>query len=186
MMLGGRVIFKKWGWGTAALVTPITILITGIAFFSLTLFPAFFAPITAKLGTTPLMLAVMIGAAQVGVMCLKPNSNTVFLTYFHTVFLTYFLKPNSNCVFYRTHRTSSPREPSTRSSTPARRWPTSPSTQVGVCVYVHMTYKTQLKYCLFDFYFHTTYVSFMSFMSFMSFILCIQQSPRPKERPPLM
>ena len=36
----------------------------GAAFFSLTLFPAFFVPITAKLGTTPLMLAVLIGAAQ--------------------------------------------------------------------------------------------------------------------------
>lgn len=33
-------------------------------FFSLNLFPAFFAPITAKIGTTPLMLAVMVGAAQ--------------------------------------------------------------------------------------------------------------------------
>ncbi|KAJ1422231.1 putative ATP/ADP translocase [Ochromonadaceae sp. CCMP2298] len=64
MMLGGRVIFKRFGWGTAALITPITLLTTGIAFFSLTLFPAFFAPITAQLGTTPLMLAVMIGAAQ--------------------------------------------------------------------------------------------------------------------------
>jgi hypothetical protein len=37
---------------------------SGAAFFSLTLFPAFFAPITAKIGTTPLMLAVLIGAAQ--------------------------------------------------------------------------------------------------------------------------
>ena len=36
----------------------------GAAFFSLTLFPNFFVPITAKLGTTPLMLAVLIGAAQ--------------------------------------------------------------------------------------------------------------------------
>jgi len=64
MMLAGRVVFKQFGWGVAALITPITLLTTGIAFFSLTLFPAFFAPITAKLGTTPLMLAVMIGAIQ--------------------------------------------------------------------------------------------------------------------------
>lgn len=65
MMLGGRVIFKKFGWGVAALITPVTLLTTGAAFFSLTLFPQFFAPITAQLGTTPLMLAVMIGAIQV-------------------------------------------------------------------------------------------------------------------------
>lgn len=64
MMLGGRVIFKKWGWGVAALITPVTLLTTGIAFFSLTLFPQLFVGITAKLGTTPLMLAVMIGAIQ--------------------------------------------------------------------------------------------------------------------------
>jgi len=64
MMLAGRIVFKQFGWGVAALITPITLLTTGIAFFSLTLFPAFFAPITAKLGTTPLMLAVMIGAIQ--------------------------------------------------------------------------------------------------------------------------
>jgi AAA family ATP:ADP antiporter len=64
MMVAGRFIFSKWGWGTAALITPITLLTTGIGFFSLTLFPAFFAPITEKLGTTPLMLAVIIGAVQ--------------------------------------------------------------------------------------------------------------------------
>jgi AAA family ATP:ADP antiporter len=46
--IAGRVIFKRFGWGVAALITPITLLTTGIAFFSLTLFPAFFAPITAK------------------------------------------------------------------------------------------------------------------------------------------
>ena len=64
MMLAGRFIFKKFGWRTAALITPVTILTTGIAFFSLIMFPAVFAPITAKLGTTPLMMAVMIGAIQ--------------------------------------------------------------------------------------------------------------------------
>lgn len=64
MMLGGRTIFNKFGWRTAAMIPPITLLTTGAAFFSLILCPAFFAPITAKLGTTPLMLAVLIGAAQ--------------------------------------------------------------------------------------------------------------------------
>jgi AAA family ATP:ADP antiporter len=50
MMLGGRVIFKRFGWGAAAAITPITLLTTGVAFFSLILFPAVFAPLTAKLG----------------------------------------------------------------------------------------------------------------------------------------
>lgn len=42
------MIFKRFGWGVAALITPITLLTTGIAFFSLTMFPAFFAPVTAR------------------------------------------------------------------------------------------------------------------------------------------
>jgi AAA family ATP:ADP antiporter len=64
LMLAGRYIFDKFGWGVAALITPVTLLTTGAIFFSLTLFPGFFAPIAAQLGTTPLMLAVLVGAAQ--------------------------------------------------------------------------------------------------------------------------
>lgn len=64
MMVMGRFIFSKFGWGTAALITPITLLTTGIGFFSLTLFPAAFAPLTERFGMTPLMLAVFIGAVQ--------------------------------------------------------------------------------------------------------------------------
>lgn len=64
LMLAGRFIFDKFGWGVAALVTPVTLFVTGVAFFSLILFPGFFAPVAAALGTSPLMLAVLIGAAQ--------------------------------------------------------------------------------------------------------------------------
>lgn len=38
MMLLGRTIFQKFGWGVAALITPITLLITGVMFFSLIIF----------------------------------------------------------------------------------------------------------------------------------------------------
>lgn len=64
MMLIGRTIFQKFGWRKAALVTPTMIGVTGAAFFSLTLFAPAFAPIAASLGTTPLMLGVLVGAAQ--------------------------------------------------------------------------------------------------------------------------
>lgn len=64
MMLLGRKIFQKFGWGFAAKVTPAMIGITGMGFYALTLFAPFFAPIAASLGTTPLMLAVLVGAAQ--------------------------------------------------------------------------------------------------------------------------
>jgi len=45
LMLLGRVIFNRFGWGVAALITPITLLTTGIAFFSLSLFPGAFTPV---------------------------------------------------------------------------------------------------------------------------------------------
>lgn len=64
MMFFGKFVLEKFGWGVASLVTPVTLLVTGAGFFSLSLFPKFFAPIAASLGTTPLLLAVFIGAAQ--------------------------------------------------------------------------------------------------------------------------
>jgi AAA family ATP:ADP antiporter len=44
MMLAGRVIFKRFGWRTAALITPVTILSTGIAFFFIDYVPCSFCP----------------------------------------------------------------------------------------------------------------------------------------------
>jgi len=64
MMLLGRTIFSKFGWRVAALITPINLGVTGLSFFALSIFSDFFAPITATLGTTPLMLAVVVGAVQ--------------------------------------------------------------------------------------------------------------------------
>merc|ERR1712151_572910 len=64
MMLVSRFIFRKFGWGTAALITPIMLFVTGIAFFSLVLFSDALTPSIAALGMTPLMAAVLVGAAQ--------------------------------------------------------------------------------------------------------------------------
>lgn len=64
MMLLGRTIFARFGWRVAALVTPINLGVTGLCFFALSVFSDFFAPMTAALGTTPLMLAVIVGAMQ--------------------------------------------------------------------------------------------------------------------------
>merc|ERR1711953_596941 len=64
MMILGRWILNRFGWGVGALVTPMMLGATGIAFFSLILFKDFFAPITAAVGLTPLMMAVFVGAAQ--------------------------------------------------------------------------------------------------------------------------
>ncbi|GBG75503.1 hypothetical protein CBR_g20134 [Chara braunii] len=64
MMLLSRVIFRKYGWGTAALITPTVLLITGVAFFSLVLFSGPLTPALAAVGLTPLLAAVYVGAAQ--------------------------------------------------------------------------------------------------------------------------
>lgn len=64
MMIIGRFIFRRFGWGAAAYITPIVLGVTGVGFFSLILFSETVSPFIAALGTTPLIAAVIIGAAQ--------------------------------------------------------------------------------------------------------------------------
>ncbi|CAN4086758.1 unnamed protein product [Withania somnifera] len=64
MMLLSQWIFEKYGWGTAAKITPTVLLLTGVGFFSLILFGDPFAPALAKFGMTPLLAAVYVGAMQ--------------------------------------------------------------------------------------------------------------------------
>ncbi len=63
LFVGGNVIRRK-GWGFAAALTPIVLLITGILFFALILFKGNLSGFIAMLGTTPLTLAVIVGMAQ--------------------------------------------------------------------------------------------------------------------------
>lgn len=63
LFVGGNVI-RRMGWGVAALITPIVLLLTGTAFFSFVLFRDNFSPSIQLFGCTPLMLAVLFGAAQ--------------------------------------------------------------------------------------------------------------------------
>ena len=63
-MFFGRFVFRKWGWGPAAMITPSVLLATGAAFFALILAGDMFVAPLAALGTTPLMLAVLVGALQ--------------------------------------------------------------------------------------------------------------------------
>jgi AAA family ATP:ADP antiporter len=82
MMLLSRVIFKKFGWGVAALITPVMLLVTGLIFFSLVLFSDTVKPTLASMGLTPLYAAVLVGAAQnifskVGSTC----RNWLFITW---------------------------------------------------------------------------------------------------------
>jgi AAA family ATP:ADP antiporter len=63
LFVGGNVI-RRFGWGIAALITPVVLLITGFLFFGLVLFRENMIGFIAALGTTPLMLAIIIGTFQ--------------------------------------------------------------------------------------------------------------------------
>lgn len=63
LFVGGNVIRHK-GWGYAALITPVVLLITGVGFFGFVIFRDNLAGLIASIGTTPLFLAVFFGAAQ--------------------------------------------------------------------------------------------------------------------------
>ncbi len=63
LFVGGNVI-RRFGWGTAAQITPVVLLVTGVGFFSFVIFRDSLTGVVAMFGTTPLMLAVMFGTAQ--------------------------------------------------------------------------------------------------------------------------
>lgn len=63
LFVGGNVI-RKFGWLVAAEATPIVLLITGIAFFIFVIFNENMSWIINIVGLTPLMCAVIFGAAQ--------------------------------------------------------------------------------------------------------------------------
>lgn len=63
LFVGGNVI-RRFGWTSAALITPVVLLITGVLFFIFVLFRDNLAGLFTAIGTSPLMLAVLFGAAQ--------------------------------------------------------------------------------------------------------------------------
>jgi AAA family ATP:ADP antiporter len=63
LFVGGNVLRRK-GWGFTAAVTPVVLLVTGTCFFSFVLFRESLLGYIAMVGTTPLMMAVIFGAAQ--------------------------------------------------------------------------------------------------------------------------
>ncbi len=61
--VGGYIIRTK-GWGKAAIMTPIALLVSGSIFFAFVVFQDYAASTIALLGTTPVMMAVVIGMIQ--------------------------------------------------------------------------------------------------------------------------
>jgi AAA family ATP:ADP antiporter len=66
LFVTGAAIRKSWS--LAALITPIVLLVTGTAFFAFVLFNDLFLGVMAIFGTSPLMMAVLFGAAQ-NILC---------------------------------------------------------------------------------------------------------------------
>jgi len=64
MLFVGSSLLRKKGWNFTALCTPIMILITGSAFFIFVIFQSVLTPLTAFLGLSPIMLAVIFGMIQ--------------------------------------------------------------------------------------------------------------------------
>lgn len=59
-------LISRFGWTTTALITPIMMLLTSIGFFSFMLFQdQLSVPLIVLTGTTPLVMAVFFGVAQV-------------------------------------------------------------------------------------------------------------------------
>lgn len=63
LFVGGNVI-RRFGWKVGALITPTVLLITGVGFFSFVIFGKHLTGMTAFLGLTPLMIAVVFGTIQ--------------------------------------------------------------------------------------------------------------------------
>lgn len=64
LMLVGTNIVRKFGWLTAAIITPVMLLITSSIFFGSILFTDTMVGLTSMFLTTPLLLAVFVGALQ--------------------------------------------------------------------------------------------------------------------------
>ena len=64
MLFVAHNVLRRFGWTVAAIITPIVLLVTGGLFFNLVMFKDSLLGLVAMLGTSPLMLAVLFGAAQ--------------------------------------------------------------------------------------------------------------------------
>lgn len=64
MLFVGSNVLRRLGWGVAAQLTPIVLLLTGGAFFAFVIFRDNLGGFIAHFGTTPLMMAVVFGMMQ--------------------------------------------------------------------------------------------------------------------------
>lgn len=63
-MLVGVNLIRRVSWFAGAIITPLMVLVTGVAFFTFIVFRTELEPNLAAIGTTALMMAVILGAVQ--------------------------------------------------------------------------------------------------------------------------
>ena len=61
--VGGNII-RRASWGTAAMLTPLALLVTGVLFFVFVLFKGYLDVFAASIGTTTVLMAVVVGMIQ--------------------------------------------------------------------------------------------------------------------------
>lgn len=63
LFVGSNVI-RRLGWLTGALITPITLLVTGLSFFIFVIFREPLSPLMAQYGLSPVFVAAILGGLQ--------------------------------------------------------------------------------------------------------------------------
>jgi AAA family ATP:ADP antiporter len=64
MLFVSSNVLRRFGWGIAAYITPITLLATGIGFFVFIIFKEHLTPSLITWGLSPLFIAVVFGTIQ--------------------------------------------------------------------------------------------------------------------------
>ncbi|HLD95472.1 MAG TPA: Npt1/Npt2 family nucleotide transporter, partial [Alphaproteobacteria bacterium] len=64
LMLVGNNILRRFSWKSAALITPIMILVTSMVFFGFIMYSNNYNPFDSIMGTTMVMVAVVVGLIQ--------------------------------------------------------------------------------------------------------------------------
>lgn len=64
MIMMFKGVVRRFGWFTGAIITPAMLIVTSLAFFGFVIFSEYTSSWASVFGTTPLMLAVLFGAAQ--------------------------------------------------------------------------------------------------------------------------
>ncbi len=64
MLFVSSNVLRRFGWGVAAYITPVVLLITGVGFFTFIIFKEPLAPLLVTWGVSPLVIAVLFGTIQ--------------------------------------------------------------------------------------------------------------------------